>query len=322
MRDSRASAARSAVDLKQLAAVAVGALVAVTNLGAQIPANRTIDVRDGDILVIHGSARIPVVRRYQGHVRALHNDTEKWLILMMDVATGPDNPPDGNVDASYTFEQISGWPLARVWSGSGTIEEYSLVGDWRRPQGIGLRTESGLLQLVTFIESGRATDIDRFKDPSTLATARFRAMSQEGSGATSPRMLSIPGMGRSFAETEQRLKEDATRRARTHGSVPSLAPVAAAAGFMQPVRVGGNVREPRKIRDVAPVLPEDRAGMKGTVLLEIVIGPGGQVLGAQAIHSNAVLAEAAISAVRQWRYEVTEINGLAVPISMTVTVIF
>ena len=62
--------------------------------------------------------------------------------------------------------------------------------------------------------------------------------------------------------------------------------------------------------------------MKGTVLLEIVIGPGGQVLGAQAVHSNRVLAEAAIRAVRQWRYEVTEINGLAVPISTTVTVIF
>ena len=93
---------------------------------------------------------------------------------------------------------------------------------------------------------------------------------------------------------------------------------------MQPVRVGGNVREPRKIRDVAPVLPEEarRAGMKGTVRLEIVIGPDGQVLGAKADHSNPVLAEAAISAVRQWRYEVTEINGLAVPISMTVTVIF
>jgi TonB family protein len=323
--ESRSTAKRSASPLNQLAALALAAVLASADLAAQIQATRTIEGRDGDVLVIDGPTRIRVVRRHQAQVRAVHDDGDKWLILMMDVASGPGNPADGNVDASYTFSEVSGWPLPRVWSASATIEEYGLAEGFGRRQGIGLRTESGLVQLMTFVQSGRASDMDAFKDPSAVATVRFRTMNGEGSmTSTTPTTLSIPGTGRSFAATEQRLRENATRSARTRGAVPGVAPVAAGSGYMQPFRVGGNVSPPRKILDVAPILPDEarRTGKKGTVRLEIVIGADGRVLGAQAVHSDTVLAEAAINAVRQWRFEVTEINGLAVPISMTVTVVF
>ena len=46
------------------------------------------------------------------------------------------------------------------------------------------------------------------------------------------------------------------------------------------VRVGGDIREPRKLRHVNPIYPElaSRARVQGTVVLECVVSPQGQVL--------------------------------------------
>lgn len=88
--------------------------------------------------------------------------------------------------------------------------------------------------------------------------------------------------------------------------------------------VGGAVKEPRKVRSVAPRYPEaaNRAGLAGVVVLECVISPKGDVDSVKAIRGARVLSDAAIEAVRRWRYTPTLLDGVAVPVIMTVTVNF
>ena len=97
-----------------------------------------------------------------------------------------------------------------------------------------------------------------------------------------------------------------------------------AAGQQEPVRVGGSVKEPKKIKDVKPVYPEDAkaAGVQGVVIIETVIGTDGKVREARALRAVAMLDEAALEAVRQWEYTPTLLNGEPVAVIMTVTVNF
>lgn len=91
-----------------------------------------------------------------------------------------------------------------------------------------------------------------------------------------------------------------------------------------PVRVGGNIRPPAKIRHVSPVYPEDAlsARVMGIVILEVNIGTDGNVTDARVLRGVPMLNVAAIDAVKQWQYEPTLLNGTAVPVIMTVTVNF
>jgi TonB family protein len=91
-----------------------------------------------------------------------------------------------------------------------------------------------------------------------------------------------------------------------------------------PVRVGGNIGPPTKIRHVAPVYPEDAlaARVMGVVILEANIGTDGNVTNARVLRGVPMLNDAAIDAVKQWQYEPTLLNGTPVPVIMTVTVNF
>jgi protein TonB len=101
------------------------------------------------------------------------------------------------------------------------------------------------------------------------------------------------------------------------------APGNATPGTM-PVRVGGQIRQPTQVRRVSPVYPPDAraAGVQGVVILEAVIDVDGRVSDARVLRSIPLLDQAAIDAVRQWEYTPTLLNGIPVPVIMTVTVQF
>jgi protein TonB len=93
---------------------------------------------------------------------------------------------------------------------------------------------------------------------------------------------------------------------------------------LEPLRVGGQVKEPQKIKHVNPVYPPiaQAAHVSGTVVLDAVIGPDGRVQGVTVRTSVPLLDRAAIDAVRQWVFTPTTLNGIAVPVLMEVTVNF
>ena len=91
-----------------------------------------------------------------------------------------------------------------------------------------------------------------------------------------------------------------------------------------PVRVGGDIKEPRRTTYVAPVYPPiaQQAGIQGIVIVEAVIGIDGAVQEARILRPVPMLDQAALDAVTQWRYAPTLLNGQPVPVVMTVTVSF
>jgi TonB family protein len=118
------------------------------------------------------------------------------------------------------------------------------------------------------------------------------------------------------------LKETIAVRARRPASIT---PLDGASGPTR-VRVGGNIRPPRKLVNKNPEYPARmvEAGLEGTVSVEAVIGIDGQVARARALTVDAHpdLAQAAVDAVRQWRFEPTLLNGSPVEVVMAVTVDF
>ena len=90
------------------------------------------------------------------------------------------------------------------------------------------------------------------------------------------------------------------------------------------VRVGGKIKAPTKIKDVKPVYPAmaKSARVAGPVTIEATIGPDGKVIDAKVLRSIPLLDQAALDAVRQWEYTPTLLNGVAVPVRVTVTINF
>jgi TonB family protein len=90
------------------------------------------------------------------------------------------------------------------------------------------------------------------------------------------------------------------------------------------VRVGGAIKEPRKIKHVSPVYPDiaRRARVQGVVILECTIGRDGRITHVGVVRGVPLLDAAAVEAVRQWVYAPTLVNGVAARVIMTVTVNF
>jgi TonB family protein len=90
------------------------------------------------------------------------------------------------------------------------------------------------------------------------------------------------------------------------------------------LRVGGMVKAPTKIRHVNPVYPPEAmdARISGVVILQCRIEPDGTVSEAQVLRSVPMLDDAAVEAVQQWEFTPTFLNGVPVPVIMTVTVNF
>jgi protein TonB len=91
-----------------------------------------------------------------------------------------------------------------------------------------------------------------------------------------------------------------------------------------PVRVGGAIKQPNKLKNVPPVYPPiaQSARVQGVVIIEATIGADGKVKDAKVLRSIPLLDQAALDAVKQWVFTPTLLNNVPVPVIMTVTVNF
>ena len=97
-----------------------------------------------------------------------------------------------------------------------------------------------------------------------------------------------------------------------------------ASPMREPIRVGSNVQESMLLVKVEPVYPQEAkaARVSGVVILQATVNEAGEVYDAKVLRGHPLLDEAAVNAVKQWRYEPTLLNGEPVPVMATVTVIF
>jgi periplasmic protein TonB len=92
-----------------------------------------------------------------------------------------------------------------------------------------------------------------------------------------------------------------------------------------PVRAASSgIKPPSRLFYVAPAYPvlARSTQVEGIVIIDATIDEQGTVVDARVLRSIPLLDEAAVSAVRRWKFSPTLLNGVPVPIVMTVTVNF
>ena len=91
-----------------------------------------------------------------------------------------------------------------------------------------------------------------------------------------------------------------------------------------PKQIGGNVLKSRLIRQVTPEYPElaKRARIQDVVILVVTVDEEGNVADIKVARGHPLLRDAAVAAVKQWKYSPTLLNGEPIPVTATVTVNF
>jgi len=90
------------------------------------------------------------------------------------------------------------------------------------------------------------------------------------------------------------------------------------------VRAVGEIKPPKLVKQVAPVYPQvaRQARVEGMVILEAKTDEQGNVVEARVLRSIPILDQAAIDAVKQWKYEPLVVDGKTRKVIFTVTVRF
>jgi TonB family protein len=95
-------------------------------------------------------------------------------------------------------------------------------------------------------------------------------------------------------------------------------------GPAAPLPVGGDVKVARLLSSVPPVYPQMARTQRvsGNVTIDALIDVSGRVSTMRVISGPALLHEAAMSAVKQWKYQPATLNGVPTATHLTVTVQF
>jgi TonB family protein len=90
------------------------------------------------------------------------------------------------------------------------------------------------------------------------------------------------------------------------------------------IRVDGNVQSAKLISQPKPIYPAlaMQTRIQGTVRLDAVISNDGTIKNLALVSGHPLLIQAAIDAVKQWRYQPTILNGFPVEVATTVDVNF
>ncbi len=99
---------------------------------------------------------------------------------------------------------------------------------------------------------------------------------------------------------------------------------ASAPAKSRPIRVDEKIHAAKLLYQVQPEYPEEakRLRIEGEVILRITVDEGGAVIDAHPMSGHQLLTDAAVQAVRQWKYSSTLLNGEPVKVEATVTISF
>jgi protein TonB len=107
------------------------------------------------------------------------------------------------------------------------------------------------------------------------------------------------------------------------GGVPGPTPIPVVEEA--PIRVGGDVLPPAKVREIQPIYPEiaRKARIQGPVILEAVIDKEGNVTAVRALRGLPMgCTEAAIDALQRTKFKPATMNGRPVAVYYVLTVVF
>jgi TonB family protein len=138
-----------------------------------------------------------------------------------------------------------------------------------------------------------------------------------------------------FPLTGEPVRIQTTNRNSQNGSISSAMLVSSPGQFVNSeiqiprwpaIRIDGKFQEQMLIHKVNPIYPEEAklAGIEGKVIYEVTINEEGSVFSIQtlSVNTDEILEQAAVAAVKQWKYSPTILDGKAVPVRTIVTVVF
>jgi protein TonB len=109
------------------------------------------------------------------------------------------------------------------------------------------------------------------------------------------------------------------------GIAGSVAPLAAPAVRPRPpMRVGGRIRRPQLIKQIAPSYPvlARSSHMTGDVVIDAIIDEHGNVTDMKVVSGPPLFYPAALDALSQWKYEPTYLNDQAISVELIVNIAF
>lgn len=138
------------------------------------------------------------------------------------------------------------------------------------------------------------------------------------------RARELAGAAKTAADKATTDAASARERAEAEEARRAKAAAARREKLAKAVRVGGQIRPPVRLNEVAPVYPAiaQSARVQGDVVIEATIDEEGKVADARVVKSVPMLDQAALDAVRQWQYRPSLLNGVPTAVITTVTVKF
>ena len=90
------------------------------------------------------------------------------------------------------------------------------------------------------------------------------------------------------------------------------------------VRIGGQIKQPKLLHQEKPHFPElaAQARLSAIVIMEALVDTQGRVKSVTVLRGAPLFDEAAIEAVKQWRYQPLLLNGVPTDFILTVTINF
>lgn len=172
------------------------------------------------------------------------------------------------------------------------------------------------------------------RDEEQLARSKDKGYAEEKESVRAPAPAAVV-----MAESGGRDAKDESARAKVMAQTAAAKPAEVAAGETasgysrgspldenapaQPLRIGGDVKAPVVIKRVEIVYPEaaKKAQFQGIVIIEAVIDRDGNVKTARVLKPLPMgLDEAAITAVKQWKFKPATLNGKPVDVIFNLTV--
>jgi protein TonB len=106
--------------------------------------------------------------------------------------------------------------------------------------------------------------------------------------------------------------------------IPAPALAVTSEGPRKPVRIGGDIKQPRLLSGPPPIYPvlAKQSHIQGVVVIEAIIDERGNVIEEHAISGHPLLIPAAMKSVSQRKYAPTILDGEPTPVSLRVEVTF
>ena len=161
------------------------------------------------------------------------------------------------------------------------------------------------------------------KPASKLGAAHLITPAMKAHPLSAQRSIDLPSQAPAL-DTSAGAAQDSANLLGLGSSNTALPPPPPGAAPHAPVRVGDTVKEPQLISRVMPEYPfaAKEANVQGDVVIDTLISTNGSVARMKVISGPAMLREAALNALRRWRYQPSELDGKPVAVQMLVTIRF